>query len=148
MSADRYRTDLPSLPVVEGRLAARISGALAERAEALPHDVVERLRVAREQALARARQARPVIQPAAAPAVVGVVRGAALLGGPASWWQRAASVLPLLLLVFGLLAVEQLAEREEMLVAAEVDTALLIGDVPPAAYADPGFAEFLRSPPP
>jgi hypothetical protein len=148
MSTDRYRTDRPALQVVQGRLAARIAGALAERAEQLPHDLAERLRVAREQALGRARLARPVVRPSAAQAVVGVGHGAVLLGGPASWWQRAASVLPLLLLVFGLLAVDRLTEREEVLVAAEVDTALLIGDVPPAAYADPGFAEFLRSPPP
>jgi hypothetical protein len=29
---------------------------------------------------------------------------------------------------------------------AEVDSALLIDDLPPAAYADPGFLQFLKNP--
>ena len=27
---------------------------------------------------------------------------------------------------------------------AEIDTALLVDDLPPAAYSDPGFIQFLR----
>jgi hypothetical protein len=29
---------------------------------------------------------------------------------------------------------------------AEIDSALLIDDLPPAAYADPGFLQFLKNP--
>ena len=32
--------------------------------------------------------------------------------------------------------------------AAEVDAALLADDLPPEAYTDPGFGEFLKAPPP
>ena len=151
MSADLLRRDLPAAQAVEGRVAARIAAALGEQAERVPHDVAERLRVAREQAVARARLVRPVAPAeaaAASTATIAVGRGVALFGGPVPGWRRAAAVLPLAVLLVGLLAVERFTEREQVLAAAEVDTMLLTGDLPPAAYADPGFAEFLRTPPP
>jgi hypothetical protein len=150
MNAELRRTELPAPQAVETRLAARLAGAVAEQAEQLPRDIAERLRVGREQAVLRARETRSARQDAAAPAtaVVGLSRGAALLGRPVPWWQRAASVLPLVVLVVGLLAVQRFSEREQVLAAAEVDTMLLTDDLPPDAYADPGFGEFLRSPPP
>jgi hypothetical protein len=55
--------------------------------------------------------------------------------------------LPLLLLVGGLLLIQQWSSRERVLAAAEIDTLLLADTLPPSAYGDPGFAEFLRSPP-
>ena len=135
------------LDALEGQLALRITARLSNGAESLPHDITERLRVAREQATTRARQTRR--QTAAAPAVVGVsAGGAALLGGFAPWWQRAASVLPLLVLVSGLLMIERWAQQEQVLAAAEIDTQLLSDDLPPSAYSDPGFGEFLRAAPP
>jgi hypothetical protein len=132
---------------IELRLAARLAGALTVRAQTLPHDVSERLRFAREQALARAREQQRV---AASPStVVGVSsNGLAILGGFAPWWQRAASLLPLVVLVAGLVAIDQWSTHEQVLAAAEIDSELLADDLPPDAYSDPGFAEFLRSPPP
>lgn len=126
---------------LEARLALRLVGHLGAQAERLPRDVQERLRFAREQALARARVANT-------PAAVGGSRtGALLLGSFVPWLQRAASVLPLALLVGGLLVIQQWSSRERLLAAAEVDTLLLADALPPSAYGDPGFAEFLRSPP-
>jgi len=136
---------------VESRLAARLAAALAEQADAVPHDVTERLRVAREQAIAKARIARAV-QLAARPAVAVVVaagrHGGATLAAPVRWWQRAATVLPLAMLVGGFVLVNRIAEVEQVHAAAEIDTQLLADALPPAAYSDPGFAEYLRSPPP
>jgi hypothetical protein len=57
-------------------------------------------------------------------------------------------VLPLVVLVAGLVAIDQWSTREQVLAAAEIDSQLLADDLPPDAYGDPGFAEFLRSPPP
>jgi hypothetical protein len=34
--------------------------------------------------------------------------------------------------------------NEQIAAAAEVDTALLSDNLPPSAFSDPGFAEFLR----
>jgi hypothetical protein len=141
---------------LEGRLARRLAAALAERAEAVPHDIGERLRVARRQALARGRLARHQAEAARAEEEVRLggalgARGASAILGrrrQAHWQRLAASLLPLIVLLIGLAAVDRFAERERVLAAAEIDTQLLADDLPPAAYADPGFVEFLRSPPP
>ena len=131
---------------VETRLAARLAGGLTARLENLPHDVSERLRFGREQALARAREVRHATPGGVT--VVGVsAQGAAVLAGFVPWWRRAASVLPLLVLAAGLLAIDHWAVREQVVAAAEFDAQLLADDLPPAAYSDPGFAEFLRSAP-
>jgi Protein of unknown function (DUF3619) len=134
---------------LESRLAMHFAGALSARVEQLPHDVTERLRFAREQALGKARDMRrlaPAV--AAAVAVVGLSsRGAASLGGFVPWWQRAASVLPLVMLVSGLFMIEHWTAREQAFAAADIDAQLLADDLPPAAYGDPGFAEYLRSAP-
>lgn len=145
---------------VEGRLALRLAAALAERTDAVPHDIAERLRVARKQALARARAmrsaqlaARPARQSATTAIVLAGGRGAATLAAPAPWsarpvgWQRVASVLPLVMLIAGLVMINRLAEVEQVHAAAEVDSQLLADALPPSAYTDPGFAEFLRSTP-
>ena len=131
---------------LEARLAARMAGALTLRSQMLPHDVSERLRVARDQALARARQAR--LKAGAGLTVMGTsAAGAATLGALGSWWQRVASVMPLVMLVLGLLMIDNHARREQVMAAAEIDALLLSDDLPPAAYSDPGFGEYLRSPP-
>jgi hypothetical protein len=129
---------------LEARLAAQLASVLMAKTESLPHDLTERLRFAREQALARARESRLALPAAASLATVSS-RGVITLAGP--WWQRAASVAPLVVLVAGLLMIDQWATRERVLAAADVDTLLLADDLPPAAYSDPGFAEYLRSAP-
>lgn len=136
---------------IEARLAARLAAGLTEQAQLLPHDIGERLRAAREQSLARASEARrasPQARRAEASGAVAVTaQGTALLGGPGGqtpWWQRAAALLPLAVLVLGLLLIERQGELEQIHAAAEVDTQLLADDLPPDAYTDPGFGEFLR----
>ena len=37
-------------------------------------------------------------------------------------------------------------DRTQISVAAEVDAALLADDLPPKAYSDAGFVEFLKTP--
>ena len=51
-------------------------------------------------------------------------------------------------MVLGLLLIQRQAEIEQVRAAAEVDAQLLADDLPPDAYSDPGFAEFLRRPAP
>jgi hypothetical protein len=140
----------PALEALEVRLAARLAAGLAERAEQVPHDIAERLRVARDQAVARAaalRRKAPQARTSGEPVVVGVSsHGLALMGQPAAWWQRAASLLPLVVLVCGFFLIQSQAELEQVHAAAEVDALLLADDLPPDAYTDPGFAQFLREP--
>lgn len=126
---------------LEGQFGLLIAGQLHRAAEAVPHDIGERLRIARELALTRARLVR---QTATAPAVAVSGRGAAVLAGPPSVWIRLASLLPLLVLVGGLVLIQRHHLAEQIHAAAEIDTALLADELPPTAYGDPGFSEFLR----
>jgi hypothetical protein len=145
MISSRRRSDTQA---VEARLGLRLAAGLAERAEDLPHDVSERLRAAREQALTHARAHRRVPAAAVGTVVLGGGGGAATLGASTPWWQRLASLLPLLVLVAGLIAIDQFSEQEQVRAAAEIDAMLLADDLPPTAYSDPGFAEYLRTSPP
>lgn len=142
MNSQRPHPFLGSAGPVEVRLAARLAGALSLHTQALPHDLSERLRFGREKAVARARELRGTA------GVVGVsAQGSAVLGRGTAWWQHAASVLPLVVLVAGLVFIDRSVTREQVLTAAEIDAQLLADDLPPAAFTDPGFVEFLRSPP-
>lgn len=139
----------PDVDALQARFALRVASRLSEKSNSLPHDISERLRVAREQAVARARQAR-LAQPAGAAAqhIAGRARGSLALGQSPSGWQRLASVLPLMLLVLGLVLIQHVHEQAEIRAAAEVDAALLADDLPPEAYGDPGFVAYLNQPEP
>ncbi len=115
-------------------VAARLTAGSLE----IPHNSAERLRVARVQALAR----RKVVQWRTAPVVVGA-GGAAALGG--GWWTRVGIVAPLLALVVGLVAINIVQDERRANELADVDAALLTDELPPAAYTDPGFAQFLKT---
>jgi hypothetical protein len=134
----------------QARFARRVVARLSESADQLDGDIGERLRFARERALERARVARAA---STAPGRVGVTAGgAAVLGGGPSgwfsgWWLKVASVVPLIALVCGLVLIQQGQTRAQISTAAEVDAALLSDDLPPTAYTDAGFLEFLKTPP-
>jgi hypothetical protein len=125
---------------LEARYALRVAARLSERSDELPHDIGERLRFAREQALARARTAREAASSSSRSG------GAAVLGG--GWWPRLAAALPVLALAAALVLVQTDQQDEQLRAAVETDAALLADDLPPSAYTDPGFAEFLKAPAP
>lgn len=131
------------------RFGRRVAAALSEQQARQPrHDIDERLRFAREQALARSREARRLnVAPALAVSGAGA---AALVAGSGSddgapWWLRLSSLLPLAVLLAGLLLIDHHYTRSQIEAAAEVDAALLSDDLPPEAYSDPGFVEYLKS---
>ncbi len=137
------------LEALQSRFALRVAARLNEATRELPHDVTERLRAGREQALERARLARKTqAQAATGVQVIGGGPAATLsLGGPGSnRWFKLASVLPVIALVGGFLLIEHVHVKAQINAAAEIDTALLADDLPPAAYSDPGFVEFLKAP--
>lgn len=159
---------------LQARFALRVTARLNEGTHGLPHDITERLRIAREQAVEAARLAQQArlgvvaageVAPVVATAVAGVNgQGAAVLGGwnetsqarqpgrgrrlddgPLSWGWRLATALPVLALVAGLWLVHAYHAQEKVEAAADIDTAILTDELPPDAYADPGFQEFLRT---
>jgi nucleotide-binding universal stress UspA family protein len=135
----------PAVDALEGQVALRITARLSRGAEDLPHDISERLRFARERAVAAAQHRRRAETAAvvAAPVVVSAGRSAAL-GGPPSVWLRMVSALPLVMLLAGLVLIQHHHEAEQIAAAADIDTALLADELPPDAYRDPGFVEYLR----
>ncbi|ALT76504.1 DUF3619 family protein [Paucibacter sp. KCTC 42545] len=128
------------------RFGLKVAASLSEANDTLPHDISERLRVARDQAMLRARSARAAQVQLAPKTVQGTVQMGATLalgGGPSPRWLKFASVLPLLMLVLGLALIQQSQWYQQINASAEVDTALLADHLPPAAYSDPGFTEYL-----
>jgi len=128
---------------LEARVALRITGALSQRNEVLPHDIAERLRVSRLRAVDRARDLRKLSVASTSQVQGG---GTLSISGPPSWWLRVASLAPLALLLVGFLFIQRSYVDQQVRAAAEIDAAILTDDLPPQAYSDPGFAEFLRSP--
>jgi len=53
-----------------------------------------------------------------------------------------------LALAAALVLVQTEQQDEQLRAAIETDAALLADDLPPSAYTDPGFAEFLKAPAP
>ncbi len=125
--------------------------AVARRLSDLPgmqaHDIGERLRVARQAAMARHRElalghGKPIF--AAQPALAGTAGG--MMGAdPIRWWHRVAAGVPLLALVAGLIVINVMQADDRASELADVDTALLTDDLPPAAFSDPGFLHFLKT---
>ena len=134
----QYQTE-----ILQERFALKIAARLSDGCDALPHDISERLRFARMQAVAKRKIAAEHSE--ALP----------LGGGPAatlgtreehiSWWNRLGVALPLLALVFGLIAIQSTQNDRIAKEMAQLDAALLTDDLPLAAYADPGFSQFLKA---
>lgn len=123
-------------------MALRISARLSEAADGLPYDISERLRASRVQALAK-RKVQSV-RTASSLSHAGGSVSLTLGGDHLSMWERLAAMLPLFALVVGLIAINVVQDQNSSDEIAEIDTALLTDDLPPSAYADQGFVQFLK----
>ncbi len=120
------------------KLAAQLNLGTAE----LSHEITERLRAGRERALAQRK-----VELRHASAWVAQGQTAALgWGGEEGMglFGRLSAALALGVLVIGLLGISDIMSDERARELADVDMALLTDDLPPAAYADPGFIQFLQ----
>lgn len=136
-NSQHYQTE-----ILLDRYGLKVASLLTDAAVNLPHDVTERLRFARTQALAR----RKVRKTETAGTLLNLGTAIALGVGDEqlTWWNRIGAALPLLALVFGLIAISAAQDDRTAREIAGIDTALLMDDLPPAAYADPGFSQFLK----
>jgi hypothetical protein len=126
----------------QDRIGLKLASRLSAGADTLPHDISERLRVARQQALSQHKLAQ-------APAMTAVGNGSAALawGGDddhRSLWHRVMAIIPLLALIAGLMAIYVMENDQRAEELADIDAALLTDDLPPTAYTDPGFLQFLK----
>ena len=83
----------------------------------------------------------------AAPAVLHSGDTAVLGGGNdrGGWWNALVSAIPLMALLVGLVVINAAQDENGTNEVAEVDAALLTDELPPAAYSDPGFVQFLKT---
>ena len=138
MNSPQKRAD-----ILQDRFALKTVSYLSAGTANLPRDISERLRAARAQAVSQ----RKIARTQTAGNVVNTGTSAALTWGTdegLSWWGRIGSVLPLIALVVGLLAINSFQNDNRAQELAEVDSALLTDELPPAAFADPGFVQFLK----
>lgn len=129
------------------RFALRVTARLSSGTEALPYDISERLRASRMQALAKRKVTVPVRRTAPAAVVVNAGSTATLGRGgeDGGWWNALVSAVPLLALVVGLVVINIAQDESAANDVAEVDAALLTDELPPDAYSDPGFVQFLKT---
>ena len=60
------------------------------------------------------------------------------------FWRKVAVFLPLIALLAGLVSIGWIQDEVRANELAQVDSELLTDELPPAAYIDPGFVQFLR----
>jgi hypothetical protein len=136
-NSTRHRAD-----VLQDRHGHKLASYLTLSANNLPHDIAERLRVSRMQALSHRKLTKPGFVNAS------VLSGGALTWGKdddLSWPGRIGAILALAAMVSGLLLINTIQNDDRARELAEVDVALLTDDLPPAAFADPGFLQFLKT---
>ncbi|MBT9508265.1 DUF3619 family protein [Rhodoferax sp.] len=136
-NSHQYQTQL-----AEDRFGLQVTARLSDATDKLPYDISERLRAARAQALSKRKVA--VAQTATSLASSGSAATLTFGTEHLSWWDRIAAAIPLLALAAGLIAINIIQDDNRANELAEIDAALLTDDLPPAAYTDPGFTQFLK----
>lgn len=124
-------------------LGRAIASRLNDASQQLPHEVSERLKAARMLALEKRRQAH--VRLASAVVHSGGGTAALQMGGELRGvWRMLGAWLPLLALVAGLVTIDFVQDDFRAQEIADVDVELLTDDLPPDAFTDPGFAQYLR----
>ncbi|PAT38594.1 DUF3619 family protein [Vandammella animalimorsus] len=138
-TAPRAATDLSAAQAQ--RLGIALGKALrqAEHAQPMGHDIGQRLRIARQQAMAahqlallRQQQASTVTsQPAPRRAM--------------AWWKKTLALLPLAAAGAGVMFTQGAVSNDGGAEMAQTDTHILSHELPPSALSDPGFQQFLKN---
>jgi hypothetical protein len=133
----------PNLVHAHENFARRLVQQLDHSSDQLPHSVLERLRASRVRAVASRKSH-----------VHQTVKNVHNLGSTLAMsphedtrvWAKMISFLPLLALVLGLIGIHELQNERNAHELASIDQALLLDELPPDAYTDPGFLKFLSLP--
>ena len=130
------------------RIARQIAVRLTEGEALLPYEVTERLRASRERAVSERRREISVLHTQTSTAAS--AHGHTMtMGTPenegSGWWRTLVSAIPVFALIAGLVVYNSQSDQSLLSEVTEVDTALLTDDLPPAAYADPGFVQYLKT---
>ncbi|WP_038167569.1 DUF3619 family protein [Thiomonas sp. FB-Cd] len=131
------------LRAAEARFGYQVAARLTEDTEHLPDEVVQRLKGIRHMVVDRQRARRQAL----ARSPVLIHGHTATLGGPgesSSWRLRLGLLLAIPTLLFGLYALQHYQQERFVRKIADIDTALLLDNLPPQAYVDPGFTNYLQ----
>ena len=133
--------------ILQDRYGRKTAAYLSAGAADLPYDISERLRAARVQAVTMRKVPNAKVQTSPAAATTRAGSAALTWGSDEGFglWGRIGSVLPLIALVAGLLTINSLQTDNFVQEMAEVDSALLTDELPPDAFSDPGFVQFLKA---
>ncbi len=134
-----------SQTLANDQFGRQIAARLNESTDQLPRDYVERLRAARVQAVEKRKQVMQLESAALTFQRHHNTLSATHGGGHSAWWNRLGSVGLLLVLMVGLMAINVIQDDLKTRELADIDAAILIDDLPPAAYLDVGFAQYLKA---
>lgn len=127
--------------ITQDQFAQSLMKRLNASNEMVSSDISERLRFARERALS----AQKIVPLEAAWSLVPQANGTLTSGGGKfDLFSKWGSLLPLIALVVGLFAINHLQSDFRAREVADVDSAILTDDLPPIAYTDAGFGQFLK----
>ena len=129
--------------ILQDRFALKAAAYLSAANADVPHDISERLRAARVQAVAK----RKITSLKTSSSLNTSGGSASMTWGDTDgmgFWGWAGSFMPLVALVVGLFVIDSVQSDNRAMEIAEVDAALLVDDLPPAAFSDPGFLQFLK----
>ena len=135
--------DLHQIDNYQDRFGRNVAARLSDTSQGISPDISERLKAARMLALSK----RKVVKLQTASNINTNCSAATLNSGDADngLWNRLGSIIPLLALVAGLLAIAVIQEQRVTKEIADVDVELLADDLPPAAFTDPGFVRYLST---
>ena len=130
----------------QDQLGMRMAALLDQGNQHLPYDISERLRAARTRAVAASRISRVELAPVADVQIQG--NGSLRMPFQSKTqeiYKLLVSFIPLICLAAGLMLLYEFHNDQAALEMAEIDSALLVDDLPPHAYADPAFIDFLKT---
>lgn len=134
---------LPFDPTTDANLWAQaLTKHLDAASQNMGHDISERLRVARLNALATRPEPVKLLNYRTALQTSGSSQTGQDEG--LNLWRFLVSALPVVGLVLGLVLVQVIQQEWVESDLASIDSALLLDDLPPDAYTDPGFLQFLK----
>lgn len=121
------------------QFALKLGGMLKETEQTpLPSDISARLALARSQALTRAVFSKKTQESDASPLMPKFAQRF-------TWWQRLLAALPIAAAGAGAAFMQGAVSDDGLTEAINNDIQILSNEVPPQAYNDPGFIEFLKN---
>lgn len=124
----------------------RVATYLDHGNQQLPYDISERLRAARTRAIASRKVNQLELKNA--DDVQMQSNGSLRMPFPSKahdLYNLVISFIPLICLAAGLMLLYEFHNDQTAMELAEIDSALLVDDLPPHAYTDPAFVDFLKN---